>query len=66
MVVMKNAYVLLFIAIVAEVAATSFESGLLTGVAYAIWSRVGIVLISIVGWVVFEQSLGLQASTRTG
>jgi len=86
MVVMKNAYVLLFIAIFAEVVATSclkaangftrlipsiasvvgygvafyFLSLTLntipTGVAYAIWSGVGIVLISIVGWAVFGQS----------
>lgn len=32
-----------------------------TGVAYAIWSGVGIVLISVVGWVVFKQSLDLAA-----
>ncbi len=31
------------------------------GVAYAIWSAVGIVLISIVGYVVFKQSLDLPA-----
>ena len=30
-----------------------------TGVAYAIWSGVGIVLISLVGWIVFEQKLNL-------
>lgn len=28
-----------------------------TGVAYAIWSGIGIVLISTVGWVVFKQRL---------
>ena len=28
-----------------------------TGVAYAIWSGIGIVLISLVGWLVFEQTL---------
>jgi small multidrug resistance pump len=28
-----------------------------TGVAYAIWSGVGIVLISLVGWIVFGQKL---------
>ncbi|GKT21607.1 SMR family transporter [Acidovorax sp. SUPP3334] len=31
------------------------------GVAYAIWSGVGIVLISVVGWVVFNQRLDLPA-----
>jgi small multidrug resistance pump len=30
-------------------------------VAYAIWSGVGIVLISIVGWVVFKQTLDAPA-----
>ncbi len=32
-----------------------------TGVAYAIWSGVGIVLISAVGWIVFGQSLDAPA-----
>lgn len=32
-----------------------------TGIAYAIWSGVGIVLISVVGWVVFKQKLDLPA-----
>lgn len=32
-----------------------------TGVAYAIWSGVGIVLISIVGWILFKQRLDLPA-----
>ncbi|WP_018970219.1 DMT family transporter [Rubritalea marina] len=36
------------------------------GVAYAIWSGVGIVLISIVGWVVFKQSLDLAAMLGIG
>lgn len=89
---MKNqAYLLLSIAIVAEVFATSclklaegftrplptaasvlgycvafyFLSLTLgsipTGVAYAIWSGVGIVLISLVGWLWFGQSLDLPA-----
>lgn len=31
------------------------------GVAYAIWSGVGIVLISLVGWLWFKQSLDLPA-----
>lgn len=84
-------YVYLFIAIVAEVIATSslkasesftrlwpslvtvagyviafyFLTLVLrtmpTGIAYAIWSGVGIVLISAVGWVVFKQKLDLPA-----
>jgi small multidrug resistance pump len=32
-----------------------------TGIAYAIWSGVGIVLISIVSWVVYQQRLDLPA-----
>ncbi|MBR0671949.1 SMR family transporter [Neoroseomonas soli] len=32
-----------------------------TGIAYAIWSGVGIVLISAVGWIWFRQSLDLPA-----
>jgi len=32
-----------------------------TGIAYAIWSGVGIVLISIVSWLYFKQSLDLAA-----
>ena len=32
-----------------------------TGVAYAIWSGVGIVLISLVAWVVYRQQLDLPA-----
>lgn len=31
------------------------------GVAYAIWSGIGIALISIVGWVVYRQALDLGA-----
>lgn len=31
------------------------------GVAYAVWSGVGIVLISLVGWLWFKQSLDLPA-----
>jgi len=84
-------YVYLFIAIVAEVIATSslkasesftrlwpsvvtvggyviafyFLTLVLrtmpTGIAYAIWSGVGIVLISAVGWIVFKQKLDLPA-----
>jgi len=32
-----------------------------TGIAYAIWSGVGMVLISVVSWVVYKQSLDLPA-----
>jgi small multidrug resistance pump len=31
------------------------------GVAYAIWSGVGIVLVSLIGWVFYQQSLDLAA-----
>jgi small multidrug resistance pump len=31
------------------------------GVAYAVWSGVGIALISIVGWIVYQQVLDLPA-----
>lgn len=31
------------------------------GIAYAIWSGLGIVLITLIGWVVFKQSLDLPA-----
>jgi len=37
-----------------------------TGVAYAIWSGVGIVLISLAGWVMFRQSLDLPAIIGMG
>src|SRR5690606_7533512 len=37
-----------------------------TGVAYAIWSGVGIVLISLVGWVAFKQTLDLPAVIGMG
>lgn len=37
-----------------------------TGVAYAIWSGVGIVLISVVGWMVFKQSLDWPAIIGMG
>lgn len=33
------------------------------GVAYAVWSGVGIVAIAVIGWVIFRQSLTL---TQTG
>ena len=32
-----------------------------TGIVYAIWSGLGIVLISIVGWVVYDQKLDAAA-----
>jgi len=31
------------------------------GIAYAVWSGVGIVLISLIGWIVFRQSLDAAA-----
>ncbi len=31
------------------------------GIAYAVWSGVGIVLISMIGWIVFRQSLDVAA-----
>ncbi|CAN5199896.1 SMR family transporter [soil metagenome] len=37
-----------------------------TGIAYAIWSGVGIVLISVVSWVWFKQSLDLPALIGMG
>ncbi len=37
-----------------------------TGVAYAIWSGVGIVLISLVGWLVFKQALDAPAVLGMG
>jgi small multidrug resistance pump len=37
-----------------------------TGIAYAIWSGVGIVLISLVGWFWFKQSLDLPALCGIG
>lgn len=37
-----------------------------TGVAYAIWSGVGIVLISLVGWLWFRQSLDAPALIGLG
>ena len=36
------------------------------GVAYAIWSGVGIVLISLLGWAVFKQSLDAPAMIGMG
>lgn len=37
-----------------------------TGIAYAIWSGVGIVLISAVGWICFRQTLDLPAMIGLG
>ena len=36
------------------------------GVAYAVWSGVGIVLISLVGWLVFRQNLDAPALVGLG
>ncbi|MGQ0697326.1 MAG: SMR family transporter [Panacagrimonas sp.] len=36
------------------------------GIAYAIWSGVGIVLISLIGWIVFRQSLDAAAMLGMG
>ncbi len=36
------------------------------GIAYAIWSGAGIILISLVGWTVFKQSLDLAAIMGLG
>lgn len=37
-----------------------------TGIAYAIWSGVGIVLITIVSWVLFKQHLDMAALVGLG
>jgi small multidrug resistance pump len=37
-----------------------------TGIAYAIWSGVGIVLISLLGWMVYRQTLDLPALLGMG
>ena len=36
------------------------------GVAYAVWSGIGIVLISLVGWLVFRQNLDAPALVGLG
>ena len=36
------------------------------GIAYAVWSGVGILLICVVGWVLFEQKLDLPAIIGLG
>ena len=91
-----NAWLLLVIAIVAEVIGTSAlkasegftrlaPSGLVVvgyalsfyclslvlrsipvGVAYAIWSGLGIVLITLVAWVVYDQTIDLAAALGMG
>jgi small multidrug resistance pump len=93
---MTTSYLYLFIAIVAEVVATSFLKSsdsfsklwpsvitvlgyaiaflflslalrtMPTGIAYAIWSGTGIVLISLVSWWWFGQSLDLPAIAGMG
>lgn len=37
-----------------------------TGIAYAMWSGVGIVLISLIGWLIFGQSLDAPAMAGMG
>ena len=37
-----------------------------TGIAYAIWSAVGIVLISLISWIVYGQRLDLPAIAGLG
>ncbi|MGI4720606.1 MAG: SMR family transporter [Janthinobacterium lividum] len=37
-----------------------------TGIAYAIWSGVGIVLISVISWAVYQQRLDLPAIAGLG
>lgn len=37
-----------------------------TGVVYAVWSGVGIVFISLIGWLFFKQSLDLAAILGMG
>ncbi|MET3181387.1 UNVERIFIED_ORG: small multidrug resistance pump [Variovorax guangxiensis] len=93
---MNSNYACLFVAIVAEVIATSFLKSsegftrlwptlasvagyviafyflsltlrtIPTGIAYAIWSGVGIVLISLVGWLWFGQKLDAPAIAGLG
>jgi small multidrug resistance pump len=40
--------------------------GIPVGVAYAIWSGLGIVLISVIGWVIFGQKLDLTTIVGLG
>lgn len=41
-------------------------SAIPVGVAYAIWSGLGVVLITLVGWLVFSQALDLAAVLGIG
>jgi len=62
-------YLYLAIAILAEVIGTSALFYFLSlslrsipvGVAYAIWSGVGVALITLIGWLVFKQKLDAPA-----
>lgn len=73
---MKSAYLFLGIAIVAEVIATSLLKtshgftrlwpSVATVFGYAIWSGVGIVLISLIAWWVFGQTLDAPALAGMG
>ncbi len=58
------------ISVAGYLVALYFLSGTLktipTGVAYALWSGVGIVLITLVGWIVFGQRLDLPALAGMG
>jgi small multidrug resistance pump len=36
------------------------------GVAYAIWSGVGVILVSVIGWVLYKQTLDLAACIGIG
>ena len=40
--------------------------GIPVGVAYAVWSGVGIVLISLIGWLLYGQSLDVAAGLGIG
>ena len=40
--------------------------GMPVGIAYAIWSGVGIVLVSLAGWVIYRQLLDLPALVGMG
>ena len=71
-------FIFLFLAIMLEVVGTSglkaseqYFLGLTlktlpVGIAYAIWSGVGIVLISVIGLIFFKQSLDLPAILGLG
>ncbi|WP_421759197.1 SMR family transporter [Devosia sp.] len=40
--------------------------GMPVGIAYAIWSGVGIILVSVAGWVIYRQLLDLPALVGMG